>query len=185
MRVIILDLDHTLVHSVKILDDDNFDKDESCGSNGVQLNTGYVCFKRPNVDVFLRWCFRKFDRVLIWSAGTNNYVNEIIDVMFGEFSFDLVLGRNECDYGYYKDFTSKIVRDKFRKKSIHIKRSDVYFVDDKMHRVQNSKGVTLMAIEPFETKWKDVIQSSKKRKRPIREKDNYLLEVRDKISVSI
>jgi hypothetical protein len=183
MSAIILDLDHTLINSVRIPENDTFDKSESCGDNGVELATNRVCFKRPNADVFLRWCFRTFDNIIVWSAGKDYYVNEILDVMFSEFKFDLILTRQHCVGGYQKDFHNPVIKKALRSISIDIKKTLVYFVDDKVHRIQNNHNVKLLHIDRFETKWKGVIEHSKKRKRPIREQDNSLLDVRKKINV--
>ena len=181
MNSIILDLDKTLIHSIRVPDNDTFDKQESCGDNGIQLDSGYVTFKRPNTDRFLRWCFRKFDKVLVWSAGTSIYVHEIVNKMFDEFKFDLVLTRDHCTFPFRKDFNNPVVRKLMMHHRINIRKGKVVFVDDKLYRIQNNKSVNLVEIEPFESKWTTIIETDKKRKRPIREQDTSLLDVRKKI----
>lgn len=38
--------------------------------------------KRPYIDVFLDFCFRVFDRVIIWSAGSKDYVDKMVKILF-------------------------------------------------------------------------------------------------------
>lgn len=187
METIILDLDKTLIHSIKAPDEQTFDKRQSCGDNGVLLDSGYITFKRPNSDRFVRWCFRRYKKVVLWSAGTSSYVHEILKKMFSEFSFHLVLTRDHCALKRRKDFNQPTVRTLLRQNGINIhslnKGEGVYFVDDKLYRIQNNCNVKLIEIKPFESKWIDWIWAGKKRKRPIRENDSTLLNIRRRLTL--
>jgi hypothetical protein len=181
---LILDLDKTLIHSIRIPDIDTFDKQESCGSYGTELESGHITFKRPNVDRFLRWCFRKFEKVILWSAGTTGYVHEILLKMFDEFKFDLVFTRDHCTFPCRKDFSNPLIKQLMTKHGIE-HQTVTYFVDDKLYRIQNASthNVKLIQITPFVSKWDTVIGASKKRKRPIREQDNSLLDLRKRLTI--
>lgn len=179
METIILDLDKTLIHSVRILDE----SDVSGIDSGVQLDSGYICFKRPNVDTFVRWCFNRYPKVVLWSAGTSSYVHEILSKLFSNFKFTLVLTRSHCAPHCKKDFSQRKIRTLLRRHNINIystrKGEGVYFVDDKLYRIQNNCNVKLIEIKPFETEWVNWI--SKKRKRPVREQDDSLLSIRKQL----
>lgn len=186
MSTIILDLDKTLIHSIEVPCDDEkdeckFDKEEVCGTNGTLMQSGYITFKRPDADTFISWCFRKYANVVIWSAGTYDYVHEILNTLFAEFSFDLVLTRNECEENLRKNFNNSHITKLFKILKIDINNTNVYFVDDKLHRIQNECNVNLIEIQPFESKWMSIIVNKKKRKRPMRENDNSLLDIRKRL----
>jgi len=183
MNVVILDLDKTLVHSIHIPDDDSFDKDEWYGDNGTLIRHGYITFKRPSADVFIRWCFRKFSKIIVWSAGSRDYVCEILSKLFSEFTFDLILTREHCLQSVLKDFSNPTIKTLFKTYDINIKRRgcNMYFIDDKVHQIFNHYNVELLKIKPFESKWLQLIEKKKKRKRPVRECDESLLDIRAKI----
>ena len=181
ISTIILDLDHTLIHSVKV--HPFFDHDEYCGGNGVLLECcEYICFKRPYVEEFLRSCFNKHHKVVLWSAGTKEYVLEIAYKLFSDYEFDLILTRENC-VDYQKDFDEPFVKMYLKEKGIHIENPNhnIVFVDDIIERIdnfQNVKNIKIVEAKKFETKWESFILSRQKRNRPIREKDTYLKSIK-------
>jgi TFIIF-interacting CTD phosphatase-like protein len=51
--------------------------------------------KRPGLDEFLNYCFRKFQTVSVWSAGMPDYVYAIVDFIFRDHRYpDNVLTRD-------------------------------------------------------------------------------------------
>ncbi len=83
---IIIDLDETLVHTLnnvsnKEIYDNIYDETQSYqlnfGENDIMY--GYI---RPYVNEFIEICFKKFDYVIVWSAGSEEYVNKIVDRIF-------------------------------------------------------------------------------------------------------
>lgn len=181
METIILDLDKTLIHSIKT--PANYNHSEA--RYGFLLDSGYVTFKRPNADDFVRWCFNRYEKVVLWSAGTTDYVHEILNKIFSCFHFHLVLTRDHCVSKRKKDFNNVIVQKLLRKNGINIRSSNkgegVYFVDDKLYRIQNNCNVKIIEIPPFNSKWEGWISKGKKRKRPLRENDISLLVVKKKL----
>lgn len=88
-KCIVLDLDETLVHTER----DNETDVEAMFSNSnypqlrkqiyqVQTSTGPLWgVMRPELEVFLKFCFEYFDIVAIWSAGKPEYVNNVLDII--------------------------------------------------------------------------------------------------------
>jgi TFIIF-interacting CTD phosphatase-like protein len=51
----------------------------------VTAETGYQYIwgvKRPYVDEFIRFCFKNADYVIVWSAGVEDYVKQMIKILF-------------------------------------------------------------------------------------------------------
>lgn len=91
---IVIDLDATLVHT---FDDEHWDLLEQIrDSSNTQLNTrvyvlDYVTNSRrnkswgvirPHTMEFLQYCIERFNKVVIWSAGVESYVHNIVDILF-------------------------------------------------------------------------------------------------------
>ena len=76
--VIVLDLDHTLVHTVV----------EACGADEdfdvLHLASGWVSYVRPFVREFFALCFGSTSSLTVgfWTAGTSSYAREIVSGLF-------------------------------------------------------------------------------------------------------
>jgi hypothetical protein len=58
----------------------------------------YWGVKRPHVDEFLAYCFKRFDgRVAFWSAGKEGYVNEVVKVLDPPGTPIFIRNRSQCD----------------------------------------------------------------------------------------
>lgn len=71
---IILDLDHTIIQTVHT-DKDNYQ------NQIVTLDWSdckYNLYLRNHLDVFLEFCFSKYQHVVLWTAATDNYVEMIL-----------------------------------------------------------------------------------------------------------
>jgi TFIIF-interacting CTD phosphatase-like protein len=112
---IILDMDETLLHTFSKLDNDDVidlvtdphqdiadrvyachvpDLDMRPGSGVNRLVAGIV---RPGFDDFMRFCYEHFTSVIVWSAGTNNYVNRVLEEVCSEVGLpDVILTREDC-----------------------------------------------------------------------------------------
>lgn len=85
----VLDLDSTLVNMFG--DEKTWDYMQGetrpkvlAATLNIKVNGNFMWgAKRPYCDSFLKACFQTFDLVGIWSAGTTEYVNEIVIDLFG------------------------------------------------------------------------------------------------------
>ena len=115
-KVIVLDLDETLVHAFddlntlrrsKILEDpsmidlrrrifllDLVDPVDRRGKGKVEK---FWAIKRPHLDEFLRFCFDYFDLVIVWSAGVRRYVDAVVNNIFKDVGKPYVVyAREQC-----------------------------------------------------------------------------------------
>lgn len=143
-KIIILDIDHTLVHA-QILNNNNYFKGD--------FRVGrYIVCKRPYVDNFIKWCFENFSGVIVWSAGDKNYVEGIVKHLFRTpYKPMMVLTRINCKTKYYhKDVA--ILDDKLKLFSINLNTSNIFFVDDIPHRIKNLTQKNIIPIKPYNTR---------------------------------
>ncbi len=91
---LLLDLDETLVHTYGELEkfDDILDYNLALKSKPYIVNTPYLDgdiiihnkmwgTTRPWMSEFLLECFKNFNKVIIWSAGTDRYVRETLKII--------------------------------------------------------------------------------------------------------
>ncbi|MEX0595181.1 MAG: NIF family HAD-type phosphatase, partial [Candidatus Paceibacterota bacterium] len=81
---IILDLDNTLIHAVR-------DTKLHVETPIDILNLGnqvehYLVFFRPGCELFLQHCFNKYKKVILWSMGTRDYVENILALIKTQFN---------------------------------------------------------------------------------------------------
>ena len=102
VQTIVLDLDETIVSThvdgeafpLELLDHPDLSKDYY----KITTREGtYWGVKRPHVDEFLSYCFKRFDAVAFWSAGKEQYVNEIVKVLNPPGVPAFVRNFNQCD----------------------------------------------------------------------------------------
>ncbi|MEO7046177.1 MAG: HAD family hydrolase [Ferruginibacter sp.] len=130
-KLLILDLDETLIHSTEKefgdIADFQFDK--------------YFVYKRPHLDEFLI-DISKYYTVGIWSSADDAYVNEIVDfIKPDQVNFELVWGRSRCTMK--RDFTSDSYffekrLDKLKKRGFSIEQ--ILIVDDSPEKSRNNYG---------------------------------------------
>lgn len=86
-KLIILDLDETLIHATShkrdLAEDFIFDK--------------YFVYKRPFLDDFLQQLSLDF-KVGIWSSADDKYVESIVGLIKTNIRFEVVWGRSKCSY---------------------------------------------------------------------------------------
>lgn len=116
-KFIVLDLDSTLIFTMK---DSNLSKFERALSRS-KSDTSNIIYKipdihgsmyaygvkRPNVNLFLRFCFYYFRGVCVWSAGIKLYVDKIVEELFHDLPRPyIVFDRSDCwvdeNGDYYK-----------------------------------------------------------------------------------
>ena len=142
MKAVILDLDHTLVHAVHPKED--VLKEQAF--TFTPAKKPYNVYKRPFLDEFMEFCFQTFDKVLIWSAGTEDYVEGILA------NCNIPILRK-------KKLFRIITRSTFNKHSKNIshilthpelEESKIFFVDDKIDSIKGASALChLVKAEPF------------------------------------
>jgi TFIIF-interacting CTD phosphatase-like protein len=164
-KVIILDIDNTLINSVK-----PFDHNIECDFHICFKQ--YMVFKRPHVDEFITHCFDTFDNVVVWSSGTRNYVDEIVNNLFSPIQMPhAVLAREHCSSNNAKNLVSAYKT--LENHGININESTIYFVDDKPHNIQNLDDDYIIPIHPF------VTRRANRRKRSFSgDRDDHLIKIK-------
>lgn len=79
-KLLILDIDGTLIHTEKYPHDDDVENNKYDFSN-----YEFVYYKRPHLDKFLSWCLNKFE-VAIWTAASLDYASFVIENLFQDSS---------------------------------------------------------------------------------------------------
>nr|QBK88639.1 MAG: ctd-like phosphatase [Mimivirus LCMiAC01] len=171
-KFIILDIDHTLIHSKRI---DPTIKFGEFGDFNICDNE-YTIYKRPYVDKFIEWCFNNFNGILVWSAGTKIYVDNVVKYLFkSPLKPIMILTRKNCSINYsnnryYKDFST--LDATLKNLGISPNTSKMFFVDDLPHRIKNLNSQYIIPIKPYWTRrhiWRDRSFSG--------DRDNHLLKI--------
>lgn len=142
---IILDLDETLIKTVNYDSENKLIKEmyvkypqlryrlydfkiKSSESEGCIELCGIV---RPYTKEFLNYCFNHFKTVSVWSAGTPEYVNNIVNIIFNGISYPaVVFDRTKCNP---EDYTKPIVKvfNLVEGLSEIINEKNTFFIDDR------------------------------------------------------
>lgn len=57
----------------------------------------FIAYARPMVRKFLKFCNKYFNKVIIWSAGSKNYVDAIVKLLFWEINNPyIIMTRDDC-----------------------------------------------------------------------------------------
>lgn len=176
---VVLDLDETLVHTYGSITEDSASMISNVASLDIRnriyiIDLGFgpkmIGIQRNYVRSFLSFCGRFFKYVIIYSAGSKNYVEAVVKKIFkGIRPPDMILSRNDCitlsDKSIVKSLD--IVIGKARDKGILISKSDIVFIDDNPDyiRLDRNNAINIPAYEPSPT-----IES-------IRKRDQRLLQI--------
>lgn len=134
---LVLDLDETLIHvSVRAISRPDF----KFTLDGVT----YYGRKRPHLDLFLKYAFRHFDSVSVWTAATKKYAEHVLNAIMTEEQRGRLLffltRRNltVSPEGYYKPLASMFRTQ--RAKQNGMKASNTIMVDDKADVLRDNIG---------------------------------------------
>jgi hypothetical protein len=137
-ETIILDMDLTLLQTV---DKEQFlVYPEYSRYASFDLLGGDMVFLRPHLDVFLKHCFKKYKKVILWSLGTRRYVEEILANLRGMghiYPFHEIYTRDE--FPVYKDVMQ-----------IDVNRNRTIFLDDYPQRITNLLDDNIIEVLPFD-----------------------------------
>lgn len=175
-KVLVIDLDETLVHSIAIKgsEAEGLKVAERLGiyvkpeyadiksrSYRIKLNdpttpkgTGviYGCWgvTRPHAFDFLRFAFRYFRAVIIWSAGVTEYVDEICRLLVRDLRpFDILYTREDCVMD--NDVCTKPLAKLLKKHPELGDLSNVFIVDDKIEGCKDNPDNAII-IPPYKPK---------------------------------
>lgn len=162
---IILDLDETLVHSCedyqKLLELNLFQDPEVLDLRRRLYNlflSGYNHppsmwgITRPYMEDFIFFCFNYFQKVCVWSAGTYEYVHNIIEQTFPPgYKPDIIYTRDNCYYSQNGELFKPIeVMAKKENLQEILRLDNTLFVDDRaLAFIKNpDNGILIPAYEP-------------------------------------
>ena len=130
--------------------------DDPVTSKGSGITHACVTLMRPHLGEFLVFAFSYFRKVIIWSAGVEDYVRKIaksITTLYGTRDFDLVWTRNDCvleEDGEYTKPLRKIVNEN---PSLRLDMSKILVVDDRATTFRNNveNGILIPIYKPSVT----------------------------------
>lgn len=130
-KLLILDLDETLIHATEkkldITEDFKFEN--------------FFVYKRPFLDIFLEKVSRLY-KIGIWSSGDDDYVEDIVKhIKPNTVNFEFLWGRSKCTPR--RDFDSDVYYfekrlDKLKNKGFEM--SKILIVDDSPEKTKNNYG---------------------------------------------
>jgi hypothetical protein len=97
---------------------------------------------RPGLVDFLNYAFNRFDYVILWSAGTSYYVNQITEYMFSKTDRmpDNVFSRPFCEeHPTESDYLTKPLK-KLQDINPAIRLSNIFFLDDNPRTSAHNKS---------------------------------------------
>lgn len=147
-KLLILDLDETLIHSEYVPDsqshlvDFDFKMDYDKGSS-------YLTKKRPFLDEFIKYAFENFD-VAVWTAAGEQYANLVLEnINVDKSKLKFLYTKENCtikiDYVHSQYYGVKNL-NKIKKKGFDL--DQVLIVDDVLNTAINNFG-NLIPIKPF------------------------------------
>lgn len=146
-KMLVLDLDETLIHAALISDTGgHYDRPSDFYVADVQ----YKVYKRPGVHDFLEHCFSTFKSVGLWTAGTLPYAQEILPHLCDMSRFSFVWGRERCTRQKNMETWEEYwVKDIQKLKKFGFSKSQILCVDDSPEKFERSFG-NYIYIPPFE-----------------------------------
>ena len=173
-KIIILDLDETLVHinntnkeglskleifknskhydlrqrTVRIISYDILDKNNQ-GKGEKEILWGVI---RPYLYDFLEYIFNNFCMVIVWSAGVKKYVDEIVRFIFRDFRMpDIVMCRDDC-VGKISSYEKPInfISEKFPEFKGIITLENTLIIDDRKENFKSNpnNGILIPVYNP-------------------------------------
>lgn len=186
---IILDIDETLVHT--------HDELQHITENQILTDPQFINIKsriyilkfedgdnmwgvfRPYAKEFLSFCFSYFDKVIIWSAGTKDYVDLVVKNLFKNLDRpDLVYSKNDCVFVKKDPIYKPLSKIMLAHPELGLTENNTLFLDDRSHTFEKNPNNAIQ-IPPFDSesnhpkiKRKIVLSKSK-----ILDDDRTLLEL--------
>jgi hypothetical protein len=165
---LVLDIDHTLLcTSVNLEEFQNVDiyspeylsvrsRIYSGQINYEGNNFSYWGILRPHLTEFLQYCFKRFQLVIIWSAGEKRYVHEMVKILFRDLPQPhLILTREDCLWTEKNVSAKPLFRLTQEYKMIN--ENNTLFIDDLENNFSfnRSNGIVIPAYHPLLSSLKD------------------------------
>jgi len=178
-NIIVLDIDETLAHTMTdskswynlniYQDSKKMDLRDRVYTLNIltNRNEGTSTFmwgiKRPNLEEFLNFCFDHFTLVIVWSAGTYEYVHTIVPELFkNTYEPHFILTRDNCieQNGRYNKPFWKLLKDIpeiYEYLDLHLDAEgkirgfkNVMIIDDRLNSFSNDpdNGILIPVYEP-------------------------------------
>lgn len=127
---------------------------------------------RPHAEEFLGFCADYFDKVIIWSAGTEDYVKKIVKFLFKDLRKpDLIYTREDCDFENEEPRFKPLSKLMKQEPWLNLTEKNTLFVDDRSHTFKfNEKNA--IHIPEFDPSVKDKIYLKK-----LDANDNCLMDI--------
>ena len=94
---VVLDIDETCVHTSD--SPEPSETSDKVRPRYYRFTLGSSVFwgvTRPHLDMFIRFCFDRFNNVIVWSAGQYDYVHQMVKTIFVDRPPNLILTREDC-----------------------------------------------------------------------------------------
>ena len=170
--IIILDLDNTLVHSLHSVEDkEQINKIKESGYKQSFCKGGYHIYERPYLHDFLDYIYHLGAEVVVWSVGTQAYVEPIVHEIFKRYKKNKaknidayfpskIISRENYGGKIEKDIKRLIGDDEYLfRTTCPIKDGkideecflrQVLFIDDIPERIKNLPVDAIIKVDPFQ-----------------------------------
>ena len=141
MKGIILDIDRTLVHSIEkyILKIEGKEEEWKDMFEWFDIDT-HITFLRPNVWEFIDFLFTEGFEVGIFTAGSNDYAKQIVDILFVGRDLKFVLSNDHYEEAFYKYRKDKPIEYVVEKYPLTTKGLGTAIFDSSVLQSKTSKG---------------------------------------------
>ncbi len=138
-KLLILDLDETLIHATE----------EKLEREADFIVGQYFVYRRPFLDEFLEFCFANFE-IAVWTSSTRKYATEIIEnILDSEYQTAFFWARERCTIGFDMEEREQFFEKKMTKvRNRGYDLNSVIVVDDSPEKWRSSYG-NLVRVKPF------------------------------------
>jgi len=144
-KLLVLDLDETLVHSRYL-----GEITEGPGRKPDHYLDDIVTWERPGVRAFMDWCLDSFAGVGVWTVGTRPYADELLPLICDVGRLAFVYGRDRCtrkrNLETWEEYWVKDIR---KLQKLGFPRTKILCVDDSPEKFERSYG-NYIYMSPFE-----------------------------------
>lgn len=139
MKLIIFDIDETLIHSC----------DEWIGRQPDFISADKMIYVRPYAKEFINSLKSQY-KVAVWSAAYGQYLYEIIDFLFGSSNqLEFIWDRTNCELLSNLEHCDYFSKDLSKIKALGWSEDQFIIIDDKPENITDKNGNRVVAIKPY------------------------------------